>query len=101
MKAGAPDLSHLYPLSRLQARFGLTEYLVLAVTLACSGLIGAWAAWRGRAVASTAEFLLAGRSVGVLPATLSIACSFISAITLLGIPAEIYQHGTQVFRHFY
>ena len=31
----------------------------------------------------------------LVPTTLSLACSFISAITMLGTPSEMYAHGTQ------
>lgn len=35
------------------------------------------------------------RSMSTLPMTLSLVASFMSAITLLGVPAEIYAAGTQ------
>ena len=35
------------------------------------------------------------RSMSTLPMTLSLVASFMSAITLLGVPAEIYTSGTQ------
>lgn len=38
---------------------------------------------------------MADRSMSVLPVTLSLLASFMSAITLLGTPAEIYVYGTQ------
>ena len=49
----------------------------------------------GRKQSSTAEFLMAGRSMAVFPVTLSLLASFMSAITLLGTPAEIAVFGTQ------
>ena len=39
---------------------------------------------------STAEYLLASRQMTLTPTTLSLATSFISAITLLGTPSEMY-----------
>ena len=44
---------------------------------------------------NNAEFLLGGKSMGVFPMTMSLVASFMSAITLLGTPAEIYRNGTQ------
>ena len=44
---------------------------------------------------NNAEFLLGGKSMGVFPMTMSLVASFMSAITLLGTPAEIYNNGTQ------
>ena len=44
---------------------------------------------------TTNEFLMANRQMHVLPVTLSLLASFMSAITLLGTPAEVYLYGTQ------
>merc|ERR1719317_100511 len=44
---------------------------------------------------SNAEFLLGGKNMGTLPMTLSLIASFMSAITLLGTPSELYRFGTQ------
>ena len=38
---------------------------------------------------------MGGRSMGTVPMTLSLVASFMSAITLLGTPAEMYVSGTQ------
>ena len=89
----SPDLSHLYPLASLHSLFGWEEYAVLTFILLFSALIGVFFAWRGQS--STREFLLASKQMGLFPTTMSIACSFISAITLLGTPAEMYVYGTQ------
>ena len=43
---------------------------------------------------TTSEFLMAGRNMGVFPVAMSLLASFMSAITLLGTPAEVYQFGT-------
>ena len=45
---------------------------------------------------NTEEFLMASRSMGTLPMTLSLVASFMSAITLLGTPAEMYVSGMYV-----
>ena len=42
---------------------------------------------------NTEEFLMASRSMSTLPMTLSLIASFMSAITLLGTPAEMYVSG--------
>ena len=87
------NFSRLYPLASVQAQFGWEEYSVLAATLAVSALIGVLFAWRGQR--NTSEYLLANKQMGIFPTTMSIACSFISAITILGTPAEMYVYGTQ------
>ena len=55
--------------------------------------IGVFFWWRGQK--STEEYLMASRSMGTIPMTLSLVASFMSAITLLGTPAELYVSGTQ------
>ena len=87
------NFSRLFPLASVQAQFGWEEYTVLAATLAVSAIIGVLFAWRGQR--NTAEYLLANKQMGIFPTTMSIACSFISAITILGTPAEMYVYGTQ------
>lgn len=46
---------------------------------------------------TTAEYLLADNSMDILPVAFSLMASFMSAITLLGVSAEIYTYGTQFF----
>ncbi|KOX73367.1 Sodium-coupled monocarboxylate transporter 1 [Melipona quadrifasciata] len=41
------------------------------------------------------DFLLGGSSMGTFPMAMSLAASFITAIELLGNPAEMYKQGTQ------
>ncbi|TKR96431.1 hypothetical protein L596_010446 [Steinernema carpocapsae] len=42
---------------------------------------------------TTDEYLMGGRSMSFLPVVLSLVTTFMSGITLFGIPAEIYEHG--------
>ncbi|KFV56430.1 Sodium-coupled monocarboxylate transporter 1, partial [Gavia stellata] len=39
------------------------------------------------------DFLMGGRSMSALPVALSLTASFMSAVTVLGTPAEIYRYG--------
>ena len=70
-------------------RLSVVDYVVFALVLAISGGIGIYYAFKQRK-SSTTDFLLGGRSMSILPVTLSLTASFMSAITLLGTPAEIY-----------
>ena len=76
-------------------RFSIIDYVVFSAMLLVSALIGIWYACRGGKQSSTAEYLLANRRMNFLPVSISIMLSFLSAITLLGIPAEVYVYGTQ------
>jgi len=74
-------------------KFGAANYAVFALMLMVSAGIGIFFWWKGQK--NTEEFLMASRSMGTIPMTLSLVASFMSAITLLGTPAEMYVSGTQ------
>jgi len=76
-------------------RFTIPDYVVFAIILAIASAIGLFYGCVGNKQSSTSEFLMAGRSMSVLPVALSLLASFMSAITLLGMPAEMVVYGTQ------
>jgi len=76
-------------------RFTVWDYVIFAVILAIASVIGLYHGCTGNRQSSTAEFLMAGRSMSVFPVALSLLASFVSAILLLGTPAEIVIYGTQ------
>jgi len=78
-----------------QNRFSVWDYVVFAIILAIASVIGLYHGCTGNKQSSTEEFLMAGRSMSVLPVTLSLLATFMSAITLLGTPAEIVFNGSQ------
>ncbi|XP_039992480.1 solute carrier family 5 member 6 [Xiphias gladius] len=75
--------------------FTVVDYVIFAVLLAASLGIGMYYALSGGRQRTTQEFLLADRSMSCLPVSLSLIASFQSAVAIIGIPAEIYTHGTQ------
>ena len=75
--------------------FTAWDYVIFAVVLAIAAAIGLYYGCTGNKQNSTSEFLMAGRSMSVMPVALSLLASFMSAITLLGTPAEIVIYGTQ------
>eukprot|EP00091_Calanus_sinicus_P009972 TRINITY_DN23185_c0_g1_i1.p1 TRINITY_DN23185_c0_g1~~TRINITY_DN23185_c0_g1_i1.p1 ORF type:complete len:137 (-),score=41.37 TRINITY_DN23185_c0_g1_i1:1-411(-) len=83
----------LFTKEELIAKFTWPNYAVFFLMLLGSAAIGIYFWWKGQN--STAEFLMASRSMGTLPMTFSLVASFMSAITLLGTPADIYISGTQ------
>jgi Na+/proline symporter len=71
-------------------KFGALEYAVFSSILVASAGIGVYYGWIGRKKAqSNDEFLTAGKSMPILPVSLSLICSFVSAITILGNPPEV------------
>ena len=81
-------------LEELHAKFGWEEYIVLACILLIYVFIGVY--WARRGQNTTSEFLMASKQMSLFPTAMSLACSFISAGTMLGTPAETYLYGTQV-----
>ncbi|KAF0307766.1 Sodium-coupled monocarboxylate transporter 1 [Amphibalanus amphitrite] len=77
----------------IRPTFGLVDYCVFGATLLLSLLIGVYHAVRGKQ--TNEDLLLGGRSMSVLPVAVSIMVSFLSAILILGSPAEMYMNGVQ------
>ena len=74
--------------------FTAVDYVLFGLMLAGSAFIGIFYAIKDRNRNNTKEFLLAGGKMNPIPVSLSILASFMSAITLLGTPAEMYNFTT-------
>ena len=74
--------------------FSVWDYLVFACMLLISSIIGIYFACGGKQ-SSTKEYLMAGRNMPWFPIFVSLLASYLSAITLLGVPSEIYTYGLQ------
>ncbi|CAK1552056.1 unnamed protein product [Leptosia nina] len=85
-KTNETDLSEL---------FHWEDYAVLAAMLFVSCAIGVFYGYCGEKQTTGDDFLLGGSSMGTFPMALSLAASFITAIELLGNPAEMYMSGAQ------
>ena len=79
-------------------RFSVPDYIVFAVMLLISAAIGVWyGCGPGGKQTSTKEYLLADQNMRILPVAISLLVSYLSAITLLGVPSEIYTYGAQYY----
>ncbi|NXI98006.1 SC5A8 protein, partial [Psophia crepitans] len=74
-------------------RFTVWDYVVFAAMLLVSAIIGVYYAFVGGGQKTSKDFLMGGRSMSALPVALSLTASFMSAVTVLGTPAEIYRYG--------
>ncbi|XP_078000931.1 sodium-coupled monocarboxylate transporter 1-like [Glandiceps talaboti] len=77
----------------------MSDYELLPSDIAVFGAILLFVAGQGiyhgwKKQKSTREYLTANRSLSGVPVAMSLLVSFMSAITLLGTPAEIYLYGT-------
>ncbi|XP_070198071.1 sodium-coupled monocarboxylate transporter 1-like isoform X2 [Littorina saxatilis] len=81
--------------ARTTARgFHWADYLVFGSVLAISAAIGITAAIKHRK-ASAEQLLTGNRKLPLIPVALSLAASFMSAIFVLGIPAEAYVNSAE------
>lgn len=77
--------------------FGTVDYVLFSLMFCASGAIGFYHAYRDRNKKNTEEFHLGGRKMHPVPVALSLSATFLSALTLLGTPAEIYTNGTMYY----
>ncbi|PSN35450.1 Sodium-coupled monocarboxylate transporter 1 [Blattella germanica] len=75
-------------------RFGLIDYIVFAFMLLICVVIGIYYGFCAGKT-SEAEYLMGGRKMKTFPVAMSLIASFISGITLLGTPTEVYLYGVQ------
>ncbi|CAH1398746.1 unnamed protein product [Nezara viridula] len=77
--------------------FNWAEYVVFFGMLLASALIGVYYGCRPKKDVTVDDYMLGGRKMSILPVAVSLIASFISGISLLGIPAETFYYGTQLF----
>ncbi|XP_043823643.1 sodium-coupled monocarboxylate transporter 1-like [Dromiciops gliroides] len=73
--------------------FGVWDYLVFAGMLFISAAIGIYYAFSRGGRQTPKEFMVGDRQMTAMPVALSLTASFISAITVLGTPSEVYRFG--------
>ena len=71
------------------------DYAVFVLLLVASLGIGVFYACHGEGQNSTSEYLMGRRRLSVIPVAISMFMSYVSAIFVLGITAEMYKHGAQ------
>ena len=74
--------------------FGTVDYILFALMFVFSACIGFYHAFRDRNKKNVDEFQLGGRKMHPIPVSLSLTATFLSALTVLGTPAEIYSNNT-------
>ncbi|XP_060517848.1 sodium-coupled monocarboxylate transporter 1-like [Cylas formicarius] len=75
-------------------KFAWADYMVFLLMLAMCLVIGAYFGfWKKSSGAQ--DYLVGGRNMKTLPVAMSLVASYISGISLLGIPTEVYVYGIQ------
>lgn len=89
----APKMPTVQEISESMQNFGTSDYIVFAVMLIACGFVGIYFGFVKKSSGED-EYLVGGRNMKMFPVSLSLIASFISGISLLGTPTEIYVHGT-------
>lgn len=79
----------------LDLAFSVADYAIFGIMLVISFGIGVYHA--SKSSKNNEEFVMGSRSFGIIPMAISLCASFNSAYMILGIPSEIYSHGTQFY----
>ncbi|XP_041109855.1 sodium-coupled monocarboxylate transporter 1-like [Polyodon spathula] len=73
--------------------FVVWDYAVFAGMLLISAAIGIYYAIADGGQKTSKDFLMGGRGMTAVPVALSLTASFMSAVTVLGTPSEVYRFG--------
>ncbi|XP_031539066.2 sodium-coupled monocarboxylate transporter 1 [Vicugna pacos] len=73
--------------------FVVWDYVVFAAMLLISAVVGIYHAFAAGGQQTPKDFLMGGRRMTAVPVALSLAASFMSAVTVLGSPSEVYRFG--------
>lgn len=88
-----PEMPTVQEISESMQNFSTPDYIVFATMLIACGGVGIYFGFVKRSSGED-EYLVGGRNMKTFPVSLSLIASFISGISLLGTPTEIYVHGT-------
>ena len=69
---------------------GAVDYVIFALLLMASSVIGIYFGYKHRKQMTSAEYLLASRSVSWIPICISLVVSFFSSVGVMGITANMY-----------
>ncbi|XP_078540782.1 sodium-coupled monocarboxylate transporter 2-like [Lissotriton helveticus] len=73
--------------------FVVWDYVIFVALLVCSASIGVFFAVKERKKRTAGDFLVAGKQLTCGPVALSLTASLMSAVTILGTPADVYRFG--------
>ncbi|XP_071105136.1 sodium-coupled monocarboxylate transporter 2-like [Haliotis cracherodii] len=76
--------------------FGLADYGVTSAMLVVSAAVGIFYVIKDRHRGTMTEYVLGGRHMHYIPVSMSLMVTFISALSLLGAPVEVYRSNTMM-----
>ncbi|XP_009966165.1 sodium-coupled monocarboxylate transporter 2 [Tyto alba] len=81
-------------------KFVAWDYVVFAALFLVSASIGVFFAVKERKKKTSKEFLVGGKQMTCGPIAFSLTSSFMSAVTVLGTPSEVYRYGASFVLFF-
>ncbi|GBP36805.1 Sodium-coupled monocarboxylate transporter 1 [Eumeta japonica] len=78
--------------------FGWGDYVAFGILCVASCTGGIWysaVGSRAKAVVNVRDYLLGGKTMSTFPVAMSLIASYVSGVTILGTPAEIYNYGSE------
>ena len=72
------------------------DYVVFTIVILVTTCIGAIFALTGGRQSTTSEYFTGNRKLNVLPTSLSIVVTYMSAVMVIGMPAEVYSYGGEL-----
>ncbi|KAL7298032.1 hypothetical protein TKK_0009039 [Trichogramma kaykai] len=79
-------------------QFNAIDGVVFTGMLGVSALVGVYQAYKSRKnPEAVKEYLVGGQNMSIFPISMSLIASYISGIAILGLPAEMYVYGTQLW----
>ncbi|XP_068212878.1 sodium-coupled monocarboxylate transporter 1-like isoform X2 [Palaemon carinicauda] len=79
-----------------KANFAAVDYVVFCGSLILSLSIGLYQWWKSRGLDSK-DFLMGGGKMSPIPVAISLFAGMVSAVSILGNPAEMYYYGSQLW----
>ncbi|XP_078483824.1 LOW QUALITY PROTEIN: sodium-coupled monocarboxylate transporter 1-like [Ciona intestinalis] len=73
--------------------FGTVDLIVFSASLLLTFLVGGYYAYKARRDDSVANYYFGNRKIPPIPLELSLAVTYISALTIIGVPTETYTYG--------
>ncbi|VDO93462.1 unnamed protein product [Soboliphyme baturini] len=80
--------------------FTVIDYVLFALFLGLPVVLGIASGLRRNVQTTSRELLLGHRNLGVLPMALTLVATYLSTVSVLGYPAEIYVYGTMFLYYF-
>ncbi|GBO24613.1 Sodium-coupled monocarboxylate transporter 1, partial [Araneus ventricosus] len=81
----------------VEYHLGSLDYLVIVLTLLISTAIGIKFKSFGKDTGKMQEYFMAGKNMSLFPVIMSTTATMISPLTTIGIPAESYKYGVQLW----